>query len=315
MITTNANEYIWVEKYRPKTIDECILSDTLKKSLQEMITRGDIQNLMLVGGAGTGKTTIARALCEELDLDYTILNCSEEGNIDTIRTFIRSYASAISFNGNAKCIIMDEADGLTAVAQQALRNFIEEFSTSCRFIFTANFGNKIIEPLKSRTSQIDMSLSKEDKIKVIVAFDKRIREILELENVEYDHKVLSQLIIKYFPDMRRTLNELQRLTLGGALDADAMSMVSVDAVRDVYAMLKGKKFTELRRWVVQNPNMDLAILSRMLWNHVDDYVKSESIPQMLLHMNQYQLNSAIVADKEINMMAFLTELMVDVEFR
>lgn len=307
-------DLLWVEKYRPKTIEECILPERLKKSLQQMIDGGSIQNLMAIGSAGTGKTTIARALCNELGMDHIIINCSENGNIDTIRTTVRAFASTMSLVGGLKCVIFDEADGLTAAAQQSLRAFIEEFANNCRFIFTANFGNKIIEPLKSRTVQIDVSLLAEEKKEIAVKYNLRLQEILKNENIEFDNKVLMQVVVRYFPDMRRTINELQRLTVGGELAASAMSQVSIDVVRDVFKMLKERDFTSMRKWVATNPSIDIHSLIRMMWAVVDEYVKPDGIAQFLLHANNYQLNDGNVVNKEINMTAFLTELMVDVEY-
>ena len=314
-IVGRPDEFLWVEKYRPQTINDCILPQRLKDTLNEMVAKGEIQNIMAIGGAGQGKTTIARALCNELQADFIVINCSENGNIDTLRTDIRQFASSISLTDSPKCVILDEADGLTNFSQNGLRNFIEEFSNNCRFIFTANFGNKIIEPLKSRTVQIDTSLTKEEKVEVIQALDKRLQHILQLEGIEYDVNVLTQLVIKFFPDMRKILNELQRYTMGGKLEADVMKLVSADTVAEIYAMLKGKKFTELRKWVATNPDTDLPALGRMLYNACDTYVKPDSIPMLILYINQYQINATMVADREVNMMAFLVELMGDLEFR
>lgn len=307
--------FLWVEKFRPSKVADCILPERITKFVQDMINKGEIQNLMLTGSAGTGKTTLARALCEELDMDCLLINCSENGNIDTLRTTIRGFASTVSLMGGLKCVILDEADGLTNVTQQALRAFIEEFSDNCRFIFTANYANKLIEPLMSRTIQIDMSLKTDEKVQVIRKFDARVKAILEMENVTYDKTVLAQLIMKYFPDFRKTLNELQKLTMSGTLDASSMASVSGSIAKEIYAMLKNKKFSEMRKWVGENPDNDFQILSRLLWNKVDEFVSPDSIPQMLLHVNTYQINDTNVIDKEINLMAFLTELMVDLQYK
>lgn len=308
-------EFLWVEKYRPNTIAECALPNRMKTFLSDMVKKGEITNLMMIGGPGCGKTTSAKALCNELHMDTLVLNCSENGNIDTIRTQVREFASTVSLMGGTKCVIFDESDGLTNASQQALRNFIEEFSNNCRFIFTANFGNKIIEPLKSRTAQVDFSFTKEEKFEILKQFDKRVKEILQAEGIEFDPKVLVQVIVRYFPDMRKCLNELQRLTMSGSLDADAMKAVSNDIVREIFGFLKDKKFTDLRKWIAVNPDLDFPTLSKMMWGAVDEFVVDSSIPQFLLHTNQYQVNDSMVADKEINLMAYLTELMVDVEFR
>lgn len=316
MIAANPESFLWVEKYRPRRVRDCILTDKVHRQLQPMLDKHELQNLMCIGGPGCGKTTLSKALCEELGIDYLVINCSENGNIDSIRTTVRTFASSVSLMGGFKCVIFDEADGLTSAAQQALRNFIEEFSNNCRFIFTANFGNKIIEPLKSRTVNVDMSMTKDEKMKLIVQFDARVKEILKEEGIEeYDKKVLATLIAKFFPDFRRALGALQNLTMSGSLDASAMSSVSADVVADVFKFLKAKDFTSMRKWVAENPDNDLPVLARMMWQRVDAYVESDSIPQFVLHLNQYQLNHASVIDKEINLVAMLTELMVDIRYK
>lgn len=315
MIASNPNDFLWVEKYRPKRVEDCILPDRIKEYATSMLKKGEPQNLMLTGSAGTGKTTLAKALCEEMGLDYILINCSEDGNIDTLRTTIRGFASSVSLMGNVKCVILDEADGCSNATQQGLRSFIEEFSNNCRFIFTANFGNKIIEPLKSRTIQIDMSLTKSEKMSIIKGIDTRVKDILAQEQIEFDTKVLATIVMKYFPDFRKVINELQRLCIDGVLDSNSMAIASIDVVKDVYKMLKAKSFSDMRKWVSENPENDFVTMFKMLWTKVDEYVEPDSIPQMLLHINQYQLNHAVVVDKEINLMAFLTELMVDLKFK
>ena len=315
-ITSNPEQFLWVEKYRPRTIADTIMPDRVRKQLQPMVDTKSLSNLMMVGIQGCGKTSSARALCEELGIDYILINCSENGNIDTIRTTVRNFASTMSLMGDFKCVIFDEADHLTNLAQAALRGFIEEFSNNCRFIFTANFGNKIIEPLKSRTVQVDLSFTKEEKKAMIIAFDKRVKEILKLEGIEeYDSKVLAQLIVKHFPDFRRILNILQNITQTGKLDASAMSSVSVNVVDEVYQLLKKQDFVGMRHWVAENPDNDLPTLVRMMWQKADEYVQPDSIPQLLLYFNQYQISNATVVDKEINLMAMLTEIMADVRFK
>ena len=315
-ITSNPEQFLWVEKYRPRTIADTIMPDRVRKQLQPLVDSKSLTNLMMVGIQGCGKTSTARALCEELGIDYILINCSENGNIDTIRTTVRNFASTMSLMGDFKCVIFDEADHLTNLAQAALRGFIEEFSNNCRFIFTANFGNKIIEPLKSRTVQVDLSFTKEEKKAMIIAFDKRVKEILKLEGIEeYDSKVLAQLIVKHFPDFRRILNILQNITQTGKLDASAMSSVSVNVVDEVYQLLKKQDFLGMRHWVAENPDNDLPTLVRMMWQKADEYVQPDSIPQLLLYFNQYQISNATVVDKEINLMAMLTEIMADVRFK
>lgn len=315
-ITSNPEQFLWVEKYRPRTIADTIMPERVRKQLQPLVDSKSLTNLMMVGIQGCGKTSTARALCEELGIDYILINCSENGNIDTIRTTVRNFASTMSLMGDFKCVIFDEADHLTNLAQAALRGFIEEFSNNCRFIFTANFGNKIIEPLKSRTVQVDLSFTKEEKKAMIIAFDKRVKEILKLEGIEeYDSKVLAQLIVKHFPDFRRILNILQNITQTGKLDASAMSSVSVNVVDEVYQLLKKQDFVGMRHWVAENPDNDLPTLVRMMWQKADEYVQPDSIPQLLLYFNQYQISNATVVDKEINLMAMLTEIMADVRFK
>lgn len=315
-ITSNPEQFLWVEKYRPRTIAETIMPERVRKQLQPLVDSKSLTNLMMVGIQGCGKTSTARALCEELGIDYILINCSENGNIDTIRTTVRNFASTMSLMSEFKCVIFDESDNLTNSAQAALRGFIEEFSNNCRFIFTANFGNKIIEPLKSRTVQVDLSFTKEEKKAMIIAFDKRVKEILKLEGIEgYDSKVLAQLIVKHFPDFRRILNILQNITQTGKLDASAMSSVSVNVVDEVYQLLKKQDFLGMRHWVAENPDNDLPTLVRMMWQKADEYVQPDSIPQLLLYFNQYQISNATVVDKEINLMAMLTEIMADVRFK
>ena len=315
-ITSNPEQFLWVEKYRPRTIADTIMPDRVRKQLQPLVDSKSLTNLMMVGIQGCGKTSTARALCEELGIDYILINCSENGNIDTIRTTVRNFASTMSLMGDFKCVIFEEADHLTNLSQAALRGFIEEFSNNCRFIFTANFGNKIIEPLKSRTVQVDLSFTKEEKKAMIIAFDKRVKGILKLEGIEeYDSKVLAQLIVKHFPDFRRILNILQNITQTGKLDASAMSSVSVNVVDEVYQLLKKQDFVGMRHWVAENPDNDLPTLVRMMWQKADEYVQPDSIPQLLLYFNQYQISNATVVDKEINLMAMLTEIMADVRFK
>lgn len=314
-VTTNAREHLFVEKYRPQSINETILPKRYKDFFKAMVAKGELQNLLLVGGAGTGKTTVAKALCNELDCDYIVINCSENGNIDTLRTTIRQFASSVSLDGNTKVVILDESDGLTNVTQQALRNFIEEFSRGCRFIFTANFKNKIIEPLHSRLVEVEFTLTKEEKLEVFMQWKPRVAEILKAENIAYDDKMLTELLATTFPDFRKTLNQIQRYSVDGELKPVVMGFIGSDAVAGIYAMLKDKKFSEMRKWVAENPDNDFNSLASALWARVDEFVQPDSIPQFLIHYNTYQYKNSFVVNKEINLMAFLTELMVDVQFK
>ena len=307
---------LWVEKYRPEKISDCILPDSIKSTFQEFANQGKIPNLLISGSAGVGKTTIAKALCKEVDCDYIVINGSDENGIDVLRTKIKTYASSVSLSGGRKVIIIDEADYLQANSTQpALRNFIEEFSINCSFIFTCNYKNRIIEPLHSRCSVIDIKIAKEDKQKLMAQFFKRVCWILEQENVEFNKEVVAQVVAKYFPDNRRVLNELQRYSMGGVIDAGLLSQVSDVNIAPLIKSLKEKAFVDVRKWVVDNLDNDSHTIYRKLYDNMNEILKPNSIPQLVLLIGKYQYQTAFVADHEINLMAFFTECMVDLEFK
>jgi DNA polymerase III delta prime subunit len=309
------DEFLWVEKYRPRKVNECILPDRIKKSFQEYVDKGSIPNLMLTGSAGVGKTTVAIAMCEEIGLNYLFINSSEERGIDMLRTRIKGYASTISLTGGRKVIILDEADYLTPEAQAGLRGAIEEFSDNCSFIFTCNFKARLIEALHSRCSVIDFTLKSDEKPDMAIMLTKRLENILSKEGVSYDKKVLVQIVGKFFPDYRRTLNELQRYSSGGSIDAGTLAQVSdVRKIADLVGFLKNQNFAEMRKWVVANSDIDPARIYRKIYDSLYEYFKPTSIPQAVVIIAKYQYQSAFVADQEINLVACLTEIMVDCEY-
>jgi len=310
------DEYLWVEKYRPQTVNDCILPDRLKAVFQEYVNTKNVPNLMLTGTAGVGKTTVAVAMCEEIGLDYLFINSSEERGIDTLRTKIKGYASTISFAGTRKVIILDEADYITPEAQAGLRGAIEEFSSNCTFIFTCNFKSRLIDALHSRCSVIDFSLQNSEKPKMAALFFKRLCEILKNEKVEFDKNVIVKIVEKYFPDYRRTLNELQRYASRGMIDAGILAqVVDVKNISDLIKHLKEKNFAEMRKWVVVNSDIDPARVYRKIYDGLYEYLKPESIPQAVVILAKYQYQSAFVPDQEINLVACLTEIMVDCEVK
>jgi DNA polymerase III delta prime subunit len=308
------DEFLWVEKFRPRKLDDCILPPSQKKVFQEMLAKGEIQNMLLCGGAGMGKTTVARALCEELQTDYIIINGSEESGIDVLRTKIKQFASAVSFSGKPKVVILDEADYLNPNSTQpALRAFIEEFSSNCRFILTCNFKNRIIPPLHSRTAVIEFKLPKTEKPKIAAAFFKRVNEILEIEKVEADGKVIAKVIEKHFPDYRRILNELQRYSGSGKIDEGIFTSLGESNMQELIATLKDKDWKKMRTWVVNNIDNDPQTIFRKLYDTLCEEVVQ--IPQLVLLLADYQYKSAFCADQEINLVACLTEIMAAVEFK
>jgi len=310
-------DFLWVEKYRPKTISETILSAKLKETFQEFVSKGNIPNMILSGGAGMGKTTVAKAMLEELNCDYIVINGSMNGNIDTLRTEIRNFASSVSFSGGRKYVILDEADYLNAQSTQpALRNFMEEYSKNCGFILTCNFVNRIIEPLHSRCTVVEFKIPKEEKQTMAADFFKRCLSVLDNEEIKYDKKVVAEVIKKFFPDNRRVLNELQRYSVSGSIDTGILANFENVNIQNLIDAMKAKEFSTVRKWVSQNVDGDSSqSIFRQLYDEINQFVKPNSLPQIVVTLADYQYKSAFVADHEINMMAMLTELMIDSEWK
>jgi len=309
-------EYLWVEKYRPKSVDDAILPKHLKKTFKEILKTGEIPNLLFTGTAGVGKTTVAKALCNELGLDYLLVNGSEEGNIDTLRNKIKHFASTVSLQGGYKVVILDEADYLNPQSTQpALRGFIEEFSNNCRFIMTCNFKNRIIEPLHSRCSVVEFNIAKKDMPDLCGSFMKRVGTILDGENVEYDQAVIAELIMKHMPDWRRVLNELQRYSVSGKIDTGILVSLSEVSIGNLMSAMKDKNFKKMRQWVTDNIDQEPAALFRKVYDNMAEYVEPQSIPQLVLILADYQYKNSFVADHELNMVACCTEIMEGVNFK
>ena len=305
---------LWTEKYRPQTVEDCILPDRLKKPFQEYVNQKEIPNLLLSGGAGVGKTTIAKAMCNEIGCDFMVINGSDESGIDTFRTKIKNYASSMSLSGGRKVIIIDEADYLNPNSTQpALRNAIEEFASNCSFIFTCNYKNRIIDPLHSRCAVIDFGLKNGEKAKMAAAFFKRIQTILQSESVDADDKVLAELVKKHFPDFRRVLNELQRYSQFGKIDTGILTQIADVSIDELSKNIAAKDFGAIRKWVASH-EIDNTTLFRKLYDTLYDTLKPQSIPQAVIILADYQYKAAFVADQEINTVACLTELMVSCEF-
>ena len=306
---------IWVEKYRPKTIEDCIIPERLKKPFQEYVNQSNIPNLLLSGGPGVGKTTVAKAMCNEIGCDYMVINGSDESGIDTFRVKIKNYASSMSLSGGRKVIIIDEADYLNPNSTQpALRNAIEEFASNCTFIFTCNYKNRIIEPLHSRCAVIDFGMKNGEKAKMASAFFKRIQSILQSENIEYEDAVIAELVKKHFPDFRRIINELQRYSQFGKIDSGILAQLGDVSTAEIVKYIKDKDFGAIRKWVGTN-EIDSNTLFRKVYDAMYDTMKPNSIPQAVLILADYQYKAAFVADQEINTVACLTELMVNCEFK
>jgi DNA polymerase III delta prime subunit len=307
-------QVLWTERYRPNTVEDCILPDRLKKPFQEYVNQKTIPNLLLSGGAGVGKTTVAKAMCKEIGCDYMIINGSDESGIDTFRTKIKHYASAMSFAGGRKVIIIDEADYLNPNSTQpALRNAIEEFAGNCSFIFTCNYKTRIIEPLHSRCAVIDFGLKNGEKVKLASLFHKRIESILQSEKVEFDKSVVAELIKKHFPDFRRVINELQRYSQFGKIDTGILAQIGDVSTKELVKHISSKDFGAIRKWVATT-EIDGNTLFRKIYDAMYDVLKPTSIPKAVLILADYQYKQAFVADQEINMVACLTELMVECEF-
>tara|TARA_B100000900_G_C20465430_1_gene669101 strand:+ start:72 stop:1022 length:951 start_codon:yes stop_codon:yes gene_type:complete len=312
------DQFLWVEKYRPKTIDECILPDATKQTFKDFLDKGEVPNLLLAGPPGVGKTTVAKALCYELGVDYYVINGSDEGRfLDTVRNQAKNFASTVSLSSDAKhkVIIIDEADNTGNDVQLLLRANIETFYSNCRFIFTCNYKNKIIEPLHSRCAVVEFGIKGKEKAQIAAGFFKRLQEILDTEGVEYDNKVLVELINKHFPDWRRVLNECQRYSTSGKIDAAILATFSDVSVNDLTKHLKQKNFTEVRKWVVNNLDNDSGVLLRRIYDALLTSLENNSIPAAVLIVAKYQYQIAFVADQEINFLAALTEIMCECEFK
>ena len=306
--------FLWVEKYRPRKIDDCILPESQKEYFKQMVAKGEIQNMLLCGTAGTGKTTVARALCEELQTDYIIINGSEESGIDVLRTKIKQFASTVSFSGNTKVVILDEADYLNPNSTQpALRGFIEEFAGNCRFILTCNFKNRIIPPLHSRCAVVEFKIPNADKPTVATNFFKRVCNILDQEALPFDPKVIAKVVQKHFPDFRRTLNELQRYSQSGSIDEGILVNIGETNMKELVESIKEKDWKKMRTWVVNNIDNDPQTLFRKFYDSLSEEVVQ--VPQFVLLLADYQYKSAFVADQEINLVACLTEIMASVQFK
>ena len=310
--------FIWVEKYRPQTIEECILPEYIKKTFKDFLDVGEMPNILLYGPSGIGKTTVAKALCKELNIDYFVINGSDEGRfLDTVRNTAKNFASTVSLTSEAKhkVIIIDEADNTTHDVQLLLRAFTEEFASNCRFIFTCNFKNRIIKPLQSRCSVVEFAIKGKEKQKLAGEFFKRVISILEMENIKYDKKVLAELINKHFPDWRRVLNECQRYSISGEIDSGILATIKEISVNDLIKRLKEKNFSEVRKWVVSNLDNDPDKLLRDIYDVLLNALEGPGIAAAVLIIARYQYQIAFVADQEINILAALTEIMVECEFK
>ena len=305
---------LWVEKYRPHKIEECILPDALKKTFQEFSKNKEVPNLILSGTAGVGKTTVARALCEEVGCDYIVINGSDDRGIATIQNQVKNYATSMSLSGGRKVVILDEADNLTPDAQKALRGIMEEVSVNCSFIFTCNFKNRIMDAIHSRCSVVDFKANG-SKAKMATQFFKRVENILKDEGIDYDREVVAAVITKHFPDNRRILNELQRYSAGGTIDKGILASVSDVQLSELTKALSGKDFASCRKWVTNNLDNEAARIFRALYDSLYEALKPNSVPQLVLILAKYQYQAAFVADHEINLIACLTEIMVECEFQ
>jgi DNA polymerase III delta prime subunit len=317
MIESRDDQFLWVEKYRPQKIDDCVLPESLKETFKQYVAQGELPHFLLSGTAGVGKTTVAKALCNEIGAEYIMINGSEEGrSIDILRTTIKGFASTVSLTDAKKVIIIDEADYMNAQSiQPALRSFIEEYSANCRFIFTCNYKNKILEPIHSRCACIEFKIDAKDKQVLLGQFFKRATQILKQENVEFDHKVVAEVITKYFPDYRRVLGELQRYSVSGKIDSGILVNMSQESFKELINLMKEKDFTNVRKWVGKNSDSDTVALFRELYDTSVTYMVAESIPSLVLVLADYQYKAAFVADHELNIMAALTEIMANCKFK
>ena len=312
-----SEDFLWEIKYRPQTIKDTILPKSLKNIFQGIVDSGELPNMLFAGSPGLGKTTVAKALCEEMDIDYIFINASEDGNIDTLRNKIRQFASTVSLHGGLKCVILDEADYLNAQSfQPALRGFITEFSKNCRFILTANYKNKILAPLHSRLTVYDFNTNKKELQTLAVQYMSRIEDILESEKVDYDKQAIANMIMKFAPDWRRVLNEMQRLKIGEArISTDAVTSISSEQFEVLYKHIKDKNFKEMRKWVANNVDTDGASIFRGIFDTMDTRIEPTSIPQVVLILAEYQYKAAFVPDHELNLMACMTEIMSNVTIK
>ena len=308
------DEFLWVEKYRPKTIEDCVLPADIKQTFFDI--KGEIPNMILTGTAGTGKTTIAKALCEMHGCDYILINGSEESGIDVLRTKIKNFASTVSLQGGNKVVILDEADYLNPQSTQpALRGFIEEFHKNCRFIFTCNYKNRLIAPLHSRCTVIDFKIPPKERPRLASVFMARLMMILDNEGVKYNSEVLQELVMKYFPDFRRTINELQRYGVSGSIDVGILSNIADESVAELLGHIKAKRFTDMRKWVAQNVDNDPVKLFRKIYDKLYEVLEPQSIPQAVIIIADYSYKSAFVVDQEVNIVACLTELMMECRWK
>jgi DNA polymerase III delta prime subunit len=317
MIESRDDQFLWVEKYRPQTIDECILPEAMKETFKKYLAQGELPTFLFSGTAGVGKTTVAKALCQEVGADWIMINGSDEGRqIDVLRNKIKNFASTVSLTDAKKVVIIDEADYMNADSvQPALRSFIEEFSNNCRFIFTCNFKHRIIEPLRSRCSNIEFKVDNKEKQQIAAQFFKRVSQILKHEQVEFDPKVVAELITQHFPDYRRVLNELQRYSVSGKIDSGMLVNVTAESYKDLVKCLKDRNFTEVRKWVAKNSDADTPVLFRELYDNASEYMDQSTIPNLILVLADYQYKAAFVADQELNIMAAMTEIMVQCKFK
>lgn len=316
MIDSRDEQFLWVEKYRPQKIDDCVLPESLKKTFKEYIAQGELPHFLFTGTAGVGKTTVAKALCNEVGAEYIMVNGSEEGrSIDVLRTTIKGFATSVSLTDARKVVIVDEADYMGNAVQPALRSFMEEFSNNCRFIFTCNYKNRIIEPIHSRCAVVEFKINNADKQEIAATFFKRVSQILKQEQVEFDPKVVAEVVTKHFPDFRRVLNELQRYSVSGKIDTGILVNASEESYKELVKHMKEKNFPEVRKWVAKNTDTETVTLFRQLYDYSTNIMEASSIPQLILILADYQYKAAFVADHEVNTMAAMTEIMANCKFK